>query len=223
MSSSQWAAMMNGDESYAGSPSFTRFERAVRDIFGFEHVIPTHQGRAAERILAATQCRPGQIVPNNTHFDTTRGYQHYRHASVRYLGESIAALGVPIVQPPGGHAVFIDAAALLPHIARERYPGQALAVELYRRGGVRTVEIGSVMFGRRNPDTGEEDYSDKELVRLAVPRRTYTKSQLDYVVETVAQVLSARESLRGVRIVDQPSTLRHFSASFEPEWQVPSP
>ncbi len=400
MSSGQWAAMMRGDESYAGSPSFDRFEAAVKDIFGFEHVIPTHQGRAAERILAATLCQPGHLVPNNTHFDTTRAnieatvaealdlpceesaqlgasapfkgnidlvrlerllddkgeripfvmvtitnnggggqpvsmenlrraselsrghgipfyldacrfaenaylirerspeyaetelidiaremfsysdgctmsakkdgmaniggflcsndhevarheeelliltegfptygglagrdleaiavglyealdleYQRYRHASVRYLGEGIAKLGVPIVQPPGGHAIFIDAGAFLPHLPREQYPGQALAIELYRRGGVRSVEIGSVMFGRRDPESGEEHYADHELVRLAVPRRTYTKSQIDYVLETVAEVCTARDAISGVRIVDQPAVLRHFSAAFEP-------
>jgi len=400
MSANQWSAMMRGDESYAGSPSFTRFDKAVRDIFGFNHVIPTHQGRAAERILAATLCRPGQIVPNNTHFDTTRAnieaagaealdlpcqearslatpapfkgnidlalleqlldgaadripfvmitvtnnggggqpvsmenlraaselshrhgipfyidacrfaenayfirertpeyadtdlidiaremfsyadgctmsakkdgmaniggflcsndgevarheeelliltegfptygglagrdleavatglyealdvdYQRYRHASVRYLGEGVAAAGVPIVQPPGGHAIFIDAAAMLPHIPREQYPGQALVIALYLQGGVRSVEIGSVMFGSRDPETGEEHFSDRELVRLAMPRRTYTKSQVDYVIQAVVETWEARESIRGVTIADQRPALRHFTAAFEP-------
>jgi tyrosine phenol-lyase len=399
MSSHQWAAVMEGDESYAGSPSFTRFERAVRDIFGFRHVIPTHQGRAAERILAATLCRPGDIVPNNTHFDTTRAnieavgatavdlpcaeaadlaspapfkgdidlgrlahlldasssripfvmvtitnnggggqpvsmenirraaelshghgvpfyldacrfaenayfirqrspeyadtplidiaremfshadgctmsakkdgmaniggflcshddevarheeelliltegfptygglagrdleaiavglyealdleYQRYRHASVRYLGEGIAALGVPIIQPPGGHAVFIDAGAMLDHLPREQFPGQALAIALYRQGGVRSVEIGSVMFGGRDPRTGEERFAEHELLRLAIPRRTYTKSQIDYVLETVAATHADRSAIRGVRLVDQRPVLRHFTARFE--------
>jgi tryptophanase len=399
MSSQQWAAVMQGDESYAGSPSWDRFETAVTDIFGFRQVSPTHQGRAAERILAATLCEPGQIVPNNTHFDTTRAnieavgataldlpcreaadlaaehpfkgnidleklehllaesadrvpfvmititnnggggqpvsmdnvrqaaelshrydipfyldacrfaenayfvrqrspeyaetplidiaremfsyadgctmsakkdgmaniggflcsnddevakheeelliltegfptygglagrdleavavglyealdleYQRYRHASVRYLGEGIARLGVPIVQPPGGHAIFIDAGAVLPQIPRQQYPGQALAISLYREGGVRTVEIGSVMFGSRDPESGEERYADSELVRLAVPRRTYTKSQIDYVIETVAASYAARERIQGVRITDQRPALRHFTAGFE--------
>ncbi len=399
MSAEQWAAMMRGDESYAGSASFDRFRAAVDDIYGFRHVVPTHQGRAAERILAATLCRPGQVVPNNTHFDTTRAnieaagaaaidlpcregadlaaphpfkgnidlerlervldehagrvpfammtvtnnggggqpvsmenlraaaaicrrrgvpfyldacrfaenaylirerepgwgdrplieiaramfaladgctmsakkdglaniggflctnddalarqeeelliltegfptygglagrdleaiavglyealdldYQRYRHASVRYLGEHVATAGVPIVQPPGGHAVYLDAAAMLPHLPRSAYPGQALALALYLEGGIRSVEIGSVMFGRRDPATGAETFADHELVRLAVPRRVYTKSHIDYVVETILAVHDRRGEIRGVRIVEQPRTLRHFSAVFE--------
>jgi tyrosine phenol-lyase len=400
MSSEQWAAMMRGDESYAGSPSFERFKAAVQDIFGFRHVIPTHQGRAAERILAATLCRPGHVVPNNTHFDTTRAnveaagatavdlpcaeskeiaavhpfkgnidlaalervlddnpgrvpfamvtvtnnggggqpvsmdnlraasalcrargvpfyldacrfaenaffirrrspahaetplidiaremfsladgctmsakkdglaniggflctnddavarqekelliltegfptygglagrdleaiavglyealdlqYQIYRHASTRYLGEHLATGGVPIVQPPGGHAIYIDAKAMLPVIPPAEYPGQALVIELYRHGGIRSVEIGSVMFGRRDPKTGEESCHDSELVRLAIPRRVYTKSHIDYVVEAILEVHQRRDGLRGVRIVDQPRALRHFTATFAP-------
>jgi tryptophanase len=400
MSAAQWAAMMKGDESYAGSPSFHRFERAVRDIFGFRHVIPTHQGRAAERILAATLVGRGDVVPNNTHFDTTRAniesagavaldlpcpeskdlavahpfkgnidlgrlesilddpshhipfamitvtnnggggqpvsmsnirsasemcrergirfyldacrfaenayfiqeredgyrdvplidiaremfsyadgctmsakkdglaniggflctndeevarqekalliltegfptygglagrdleaiavglyealdpaYQQYRAASTKYLGDGIAEAGVPIVQPPGGHAIYIDAGSMLPDVPREHYPGQALVVELYRHGGIRSVEIGSVMFGKMDPESGEESYAAFELVRLAIPRRVYTKSQIDYVVESIIEVHRARKRVRGVRIVEQPSTLRHFSARFEP-------
>ncbi len=400
MSAEQWAAVMRGDESYAGSVSWRRFKNAVKDIFGFRHIIPTHQGRAAERILTATVCKAGDVVPNNTHFDTTRAnieaagataldlpceeardvaavhpfkgnidlaalqrtlaenpdrvpfamitvtnnggggqpvsmaniraaaklcrrygvpfyldacrfaenayfikkrtpeyanhslidiaremfshadgctmsakkdgmaniagflctnddtvarheeelliltegfptygglagrdleaiavglyealeeaYQEYRHASTSYLGVHIAAAGVPIVQPPGGHAIYIDAAAMLPHLPREEYPGQALAVELYRHGGIRSVEIGSVMFGKRDPLTGEESYADLELVRLAIPRRVYTKSHIDYVVEAIVEVFERREQLRGVRIARQPEALRHFSATFEP-------
>ncbi len=400
MSAEQWAAVMRGDESYAGSVSFGRFERAIQDIFGFEHVIPTHQGRAAERILTATVCRPGHVVPNNTHFDTTRAnveaagavaldlpcaeakvlsevhpfkgnidlvalertldeeqgnvpfamitvtnnggggqpvsmenirqasgicrargvpfyldacrfaenayfiqkrspeyaatplldiaremfsyadgctmsakkdgmaniggflcsndqalarheeelliltegfptygglagrdleavavglyealdgnYQEYRHASTRYLGENISVAGVPIVQPPGGHAIYIDAAAMLPHVPPAHYPGQALAIELFRHSGIRSVEIGSVMFGRRDPVTGDESTADNELVRLAIPRRTYTQSHLDYVVESIVEVYGRRDRIRGVRILEQPEALRHFSAVFEP-------
>jgi tyrosine phenol-lyase len=399
MSSHQWAAAIRGDESYAGSPSFRRFEAAVKDIFGFRYVIPTHQGRAAERILASTLCKPGHVVPNNTHFDTTRAnieatgaialdfpceaaaklsvphpfkgdidlaklercldehaghvpfamitvtnnggggqpvsmenikaasklcrargvpfyidacrfaenayfvkrrtpeyadhevidiaremfsyadgctmsakkdgmaniggflcsndealnaqeeqlliltegfptygglagrdleaiavglyealdpyYQEYRHASTSFLGDELARGGVPIVQPPGGHAIYIDAAAMLPHLPRSQYPGQALAIELYRHGGIRSVEIGSVMFGRRDAGTGAESFAEHELVRLAVPRRVYTKSQIEYVVESTLEVLAARERVRGVRISSQPAALRHFSASFE--------
>ncbi len=400
MSAEQWAGIMRGDESYAGSVSFHRFKQAVDDIFGFRHVIPTHQGRASERILAQTLVRPGHVVPNNTHFDTTRAnieaagataldlpcaeaadvsashpfkgnidlealertlddeegnvpfamvtatnnggggqpvsmaniraaaqicrqrkvpfyidacrfaenayfvqqreegygdktlieiaremfsyadgctmsakkdgmaniggflctnddeaarheeelliltegfptygglagrdleaiavglyealdpnYQQYRHASTGYLGDKISQAGVPIVQPPGGHAIYIDAKAMLPHIPSSQYPGQALAVELYRAGGIRSVEIGSVMFGKRDPETGEELLAPQELVRLAIPRRVYTQSHIDYVVETIIDVFARREQLRGLRIVRQPRALRHFTAGFEP-------
>jgi tyrosine phenol-lyase len=401
MSGEQWAAVMRGDEAYAGSRSWYRFEAAVRDLFGFRHVIPTHQGRAAERILFSTACRPGDVVPNNTHFDTTRAnieavgaravdlpcaesqdtqsqspfkgnmdvaglesliaevgveriplcmitltnnsgggqpasleniravsevcrrhaipfyidacrfaenaylireresgyadwsvkdiarevfaqadgctfsakkdglaniggvlstnddllaeqetnlliltegfptygglagrdldaiavglqevvdedYLNYRLASVRYLGEHIAAAGVPIIQPPGGHAVYIDAASLLPHVPPLELPGQALVAELYRVGGIRAVEIGTVMFGRRDPDTGAETPGPRELVRLAIPRRVYTQSHIDYVIEVVRAVWEQREQIRGFRIVQQAPTLRHFTARFEP-------
>lgn len=399
MSARQWAAMMVGDESYAGGRSFQRFEEAVKDIFGFERVIPTHQGRAAERILASTLCRPGNVVPNNTHFDTTRAnieatgaialdlpcsesvnlqerhpfkgnidleglvkaldenvgnvpfvmvtvtnnggggqpvsmenirrvsrlcrgrkiplyldacrfaenaffikqredgyrdeslidiaremfgyadgctmsakkdgmaniggflctndhevarqeeelliltegfptygglagrdleaiavglyealesdYQTYRHASTRYLGDKLAAGGIPILQPPGGHAIYVDAAAMLAHIPREQFPGQALALELFLQGGIRTVETGSVMFGTRDPVTGEEIPARNELLRLAIPRRVYTQSQIDYVVEVVLEVFAKKHRVRGVKIVEQPERLRHFSAVFD--------
>ncbi len=401
MSSEQWAAVMRGDESYAGSKSFYRFEERVRDVFGFRYVLPTHQGRAAERILFSVTCRKGHVVPNNTHFDTTRAnieyvgaeaidlvipegkipsarhpfkgnmdlarleavisevgkdrvplvmltvtnnsgggqpvsmanlrqvsalcrshgiplyldacrfaenayfiklreegfadrtpleiaremfsyadgctmsakkdglaniggflatndpslaeqeknlliltegfptyggmagrdldaisvgldevlhedYLGYRIASVSYLGNHIAREGVPIVQPPGGHAVYIDAAAFFPHIPPQELPGQALVVELYREAGIRAVEIGTVMFGRRVPDTGEELPASMELVRLAVPRRVYTQSHMDYVVEAILNVWRRRETTRGYRIVDQAPFLRHFTARFAP-------
>jgi tyrosine phenol-lyase len=401
MSSEQWAAVMRGDESYAGSPSFYRFEASVRDIFGFEHVVPTHQGRAAERILFSLLGGAGKVVPNNTHFDTTRAnveftgaeavdlpipeartpaayhpfkgnmdvgalreligrvgrervpvvmltvtnnssggqpvsmanireaaqvcrensiplyldacrfaenayfiklreegyaeqtvkeiaremfsyadgctmsakkdglaniggflctrdaalaraekdlliltegfptygglagrdleavavglrevveedYLRYRFASMRYLGERIAAGGVPIVQPPGGHAIYIDAGAMLQHIPAREYPGQSLAVELYREAGIRSCEIGSVMLGRRAPETNEETPAPLELVRLAVPHRAYTQSHVDYCIEAVLEVSARRESLRGYRIKQQAPFLRHFTARFEP-------
>jgi len=401
MSAEQWAAVMRGDESYAGSPSFFRFERVVRDIFGFEHVIPTHQGRAAERILFSTVCGPGDVVPSNTHFDTTRAnieatgaravdlpcpearrpselhpfkgnmdvdalealldevgaervplvmltvtnntgggqpvslaniravsgvcrrhgipfyldacrfaenaylvklrepgqhersvgeiaremfsyadgctmsakkdglaniggflatndgelarqerdlliltegfptygglagrdleaiavgleealredYLQYRLASVRYLGERIAAAGVPIVQPPGGHAVYIDAAAFYPHLDPLELPGQVLVGELYLEGGVRAVEVGTVMFGRRDPETGKEHPADLELVRLALPRRVYTQSHVDYLIEVIEAVWNRRERARGLRFVEQAPVLRHFTARFAP-------
>jgi tyrosine phenol-lyase len=401
MSAEQWASIMRGDEAYAGSRSWFRFEAAVRDLFGFSHVIPTHQGRAAERILFATMCRPGDVVPNNTHFDTTRAnveatgaravdlpcaesqqtqtphpfkgnldtaalerliaefgvdriplcmitltnnsgggqpaslqnirevselcrrhgipfyidacrfaenayliklrepgyaersvadiareifshadgctfsakkdglaniggvlstnddllaqqekdlliltegfptygglagrdldaiatglvevvdqdYLQYRLASVRYLGEHISAEGVPIVQPPGGHAIYIDAAAFLPHVPALELPGQALVAELYLAGGIRAVEIGTVMFGRHDPDTGAEMPAARELVRLAIPRRVYTQSHIDYVVEVICEVWRARERIRGYAFAYQAPVLRHFTARFLP-------
>lgn len=401
MSAQQWSAMMRGDESYAGSKSFYRFEETVRDIFGFKHVIPTHQGRAAERILFSILCQKDSIVPNNTNFDTTRAnieylgaeaidlpipefyqpavnhpfkgnmdtealtgliervgpesiplvmltvtnnsgggqpvsmanirgvkeicsryglplyldacrfaenayfiklredgyagksiteiaremfsyadgctmsakknglaniggflctnddrlaqqekdllilaegfptygglagrdleaiavgleevlqedYLHYRFASIRYLGEHLSRAGVPIVQPPGGHAIYIDARAMLPHIPLLQYPGQALAVELYRQAGIRSCEIGSVMHDEPHSDTGGGSAGSMELVRLAIPHRVYTQSHIDYVVEAILKVNERRESIGGYRITSQPKFLRHFTARFEP-------
>ncbi len=398
MSSRQWAAMMDGDESYAGSRSFYRFQEVVQDLTGLKEVIPTHQGRAAERILFSVMVKQGQVVPNNTHFDTTRAnieftgaeardhviaegkvpsarhpfkgnmdvaaleatiaqvgaariplvmitvtnnsgggqpvslvnlravravcdrhgiplfldacrfaenayfiklrepeyadwpvkriaqemfrlvdgctmsakkdglaniggflamndptiaaqcrnlliltegfptyggmagydleavatgleevldedYLKYRLRSTAYLAEAAEAAGVPVVQPPGGHAVYLDALALLPQIPRSAYPAQALAVELYREGGVRGVEIGSVMFGKRHAD-GTETPAAMELVRLAIPRRTYTQSHVDYVGEVITAVAKRKAELRGFRIVEQAPWLRHFTARF---------
>ena len=400
MSSFQWAGMMQGDESYAGARSFYKFEAAVRRITGFKHIIPTHQGRAAERILFGNVCQPGDVVPNNTHFDTTRAnveyrgaqaldlpgaeahhptliapfkgnmdvdalthtletaapnqvpvvmltitnnsgggqpvsmaniravsavchahsvpffldacrfaenaffikerepgyadkpalaiaqemfsyadgctmsakkdgmaniggflalndddlaqrckntliltegfptygglagydleaiavgleevlhedYLRYRLRSIAYLGEKLDAAGVPFMKPTGGHALYLDAAALLPHIPANEYPAQALSVALYQEGGIRSVEIGSVMFGRVHAD-GSEEPAALELVRLAFPRRVYTQSHVDYVAEVITFVARMKETLRGYRINWQPPQLRHFSAQFEP-------
>jgi tryptophanase len=398
MSRDQWAGLQRGDESYAGSPSYYRFLDSVRDLFPFKHVIPTHQGRAAEKILFTAISGPGKLVPNNTHFDTTRAnveftgaeavdllcaeghdpgavhpfkgnmdvdrldallheratdvpvvfvtitnnsgggqpvslenlrsvrevcsrhhvplfldacrfaenawfirerepgqhrrsvrdivreiasladgmtmsakkdglaniggwlamnddvwaaqcrnlliltegfptygglagrdleaiaqglrevvhhdYLRYRVRSTAYLGDALIGLGVPIVQPTGGHAVYIDARALLEHIPPLRYPGQALAVALYEAGGVRGCEIGTVMFGR-HPD-GTEQPAAMDLVRLAIPRRTYTQSHIDYVIEVCAEVAGRAAQIPGYRIVEQAPTLRHFTARFEP-------
>jgi tryptophanase len=398
MSRDQWAAIQHGDESYAGSPSWFRFEAAVKELFPFRHVIPTHQGRAAERILFSVVGGSGKLVPNNTHFDTTRAnvefsgaeardllipeghdaakihpfkgnmdlvaletllqeraptipvvfltitnnsgggqpvslanirgvsdicrrygvpffldacrfaenawfihereegqsqrdisdivreiasladgmtmsakkdpfgniggwlalndddlaekcrnmliltegfptyggltgrdlealaqglkeavqpdYLRYRIRSTAYLGDALDAAGVPVVKPIGGHAVYVDAKALLSHIAPLQYPGQALAVALYKAGGIRSCEIGTVMFGRQ-PD-GTETPAAMELVRLAIPRRTYTQSHIDYVIEVVTSVAKDAGSLAGYRMVQEPQALRHFTARFEP-------
>ncbi len=403
MSRDQWAAIQHGDESYAGSPSWYTFLDAVRELFPFRHVIPTHQGRAAEKILFSVIGGPGKVVPNNTHFDTTRAnvewtgadavdlvipegrepatlhpfkgnmdvaaleallasrasdvpvvfltitnnsgggqpvslenlrevravcdrfhkplfldgcrfaenawfiktrepgqeerpvvdivreigaladgmtmsakkdglaniggwlamndgeladqcrnvliltegfvtygglagrdleaiaqglrevvdedYLRYRIRSTAYLGDALDAAGIPLVKPSGGHAVYLDARALLPHIPPLQYPGQALAVELYRAGGIRGCEIGTVMFGR-HPD-GTEAPAPMDLVRLAIPRRTYTQSHIDYVIEVATEVASRATSLRGYRIVGEPATLRHFTASFAPLEDAP--
>ncbi len=398
MSRDQWAAIQHGDESYAGAPSWFAFLEAVRSLFPFKHVIPTHQGRAAEKILFSALGGPGLVVPNNTHFDTTRAnveftgaeaidlvipegrepatahpfkgnmdlealeallrqraadvpvvfvtvtnnsgggqpvslenlrgvrrlcdrfgvplfldacrfaenawfiktrepgqsarkipdivremawladgmtmsakkdglaniggwlamnddelaercrnltiltegfptygglagrdleaiaqglrevvdehYLQYRIRSTAYLGEGLERAGVPVVKPFGGHAVYIDARALLPHVPPLRYPGQSLSIALYLAGGIRSVEIGTVMFGRK-PD-GTEEPAAMDLVRLAIPRRTYTQSHVDYVIEVVAAVAAEAERLPGYRIVEQPTQLRHFTARFEP-------
>jgi tryptophanase len=396
MSSHQWAGLQRGDESYAGSRSWFRFRDAVRELFPFDHVIPTHQGRAAEKILFSALGGPGRTIPNNTHFDTTRAnvefsgaealdipiaeanvpssrhpfkgnmdvealervlserdvpvvfvtvtnnsgggqpvslenlravrdrcrrhgvplfldacrfaenawfvkqredgyadvpvpdivreqaaladgmtmsakkdplgniggwlalddpvlaeqcrnlliltegfptyggmagrdmealaqglreavdedYLRYRIRSTEYLGEALDRAGIPVVLPVGGHAVYVDARALLPHIPPLEYPGQALAVSLYQWGGIRSCEIGTVMFGRR-PD-GSEAPAAMDLVRLAIPRRTYTQSHVDYVIEVCERVAARSSELRGLAIAEQPSQLRHFTARFEP-------
>ena len=391
MSSEQWAGILRGDESYAGSKSFYRFHRAVSEIMPFEHIIPTHQGRAAEKILFSVIGGEGKKIPNNTHFDTTRAnvefsgaeaidivieegkdpqklhpfkgnmdivklekfinenkienipcvmititnnsgggqpvsmenikdvsqickkyklpliidacrfaenayfiklrekgyesksikdivreifsyadgctmsakkdalvniggylclnndewaskarnlliitegfptygglagrdleaiaigleeilqedYLQYRIRSTEYLGEKINAEGVPIVLPVGGHAVYIDAKAMLPHIPLEKFPGQSLAVELYLEGGIRGCEIGTVMFG---------EAAQMELVRLAIPRRVYTQSHIDYVIEVIINVFKNKDKLRGMQFTYEPEVLRHFTAQFE--------
>jgi len=143
-------------------------------------------------------------------------YLEYRLASTRYLGQHISDAGVPIVQPPGGHAIYIDAKAMLPQIPQAQYPAQALSCELYLEAGIRSVEIGSVMFGKVDQTTGVETPADMELVRLALPRRVYTQSHVDYVVEAIINVFENREKLSGMKITYQPEYLRHFTAKFEP-------
>ena len=401
MSAKQWAGIMEGDEAYAGSRSFYRFERIVKEITGFKHIIPTHQGRAAERILFTIVGGKGKVIPNNTHFDTTRAnvqvsgaeaidlpvpegnipslvadfkgnmdlkalevliqqtgperiplcmltitnnsnggqpvsmenirktaeichahdiplfldacrfaenayfikirepgykersareisremfsyadgctmsakkdalvniggflamndgalaekarnilvitegfptygglaghdleaiaqgleeildehYLKYRIRTVAYAGDQLTRAGIPIVQPPGGHAIYIDAKAFLPHIPPHQFPGHALACEIYLHGGIRTCEIGSVMFGKTDPASGEFEPAAMELVRLAFPRRVYTRSHMDYVLECIGEISEKRETLKGMRIVWEPEFLRHFTARFEP-------
>jgi tryptophanase len=142
-------------------------------------------------------------------------YLEYRIRSISYLGEHLLAVGIQIVEPPGGHAIYIDAAAFCPHIPAHQFPGQALVCALYRHAGIRAVEIGSVMFGSIDPDTGESAPSSMELVRLAVPRRVYTQSHIDYVIEAIKEIFEQRQNLRGLRIVEAPRVLRHFTARFE--------
>jgi tryptophanase len=143
-------------------------------------------------------------------------YLKYRIRSVTYLGEHLTELNIPIFQPPGGHAIYLDAGAFLPHIPAYEFPGQALACEIYLSGGIRSCEIGSVMFGQTDSATGKFAPATLEMVRLAIPRRVYTKSQIDYVIECVGNVFSHRDRLKGMRIVYEPPMLRHFTANFEP-------
>ena len=401
MSAKQWAGLIDGDESYAGARSFYRFEKVVKNLTGFTHIIPTHQGRAAEKILFAILGGAGKTIPNNTHFDTTRanieasgaqaadlpvkealipslvkdfkgnmditalerllkqkGLEHvplvmmtvtnnscagqpvsmgcirrvselcrsykipffidacrfaenawfiktrepgckgrsvkelaqemfsyadgctmsgkkdglvniggflamnddelarkarnilivtegfptygglagrdleafaqgleevvnedylkYRMRSTAYVVEKLDAMGVPVFKPAAGHAVYLDASAFLPHVPPYEFPGQALACALYLEGGIRSCEIGSLMFGRTDTETGEFQPAMLELLRLAIPRRVYTQSHMDYVVECVGEVSAKRDAIRGVRIVQEPLMLRHFTATFEP-------
>jgi tyrosine phenol-lyase len=400
MSDRQWAGLMMGDESYAGSRNFYHFAETVRDIFGYPHVIPTHQGRMAENLLFSSVLKPGDVVPNNSHFDTTRAnvehqraeardlvieegmdptsrhpfkgnldpvrldralgelgrervplvmitvtnnsgggqpvslanvrqvrevcdrhgvpllfdacrfaencwfiqqrepghagrsvreiaremfsygdgctmsakkdglvniggflalknaewaeritnllimvegfptygglagrdleaisiglcevlnedYLAYRIGQVAHLGEQLEKAGVPIMLPPGGHAIYIDARTFLPHVPQSQYPGQALVVALYREFGIRAVEVGSLMFGHRDPHSSEMVYPRLELVRLAIPRRVYTMEHIRYVAESVIALHRDRDRLRGLRITYEAPTLRHFTARLE--------
>ncbi len=150
-------------------------------------------------------------------------YLRYRLRSAEYLGDGIRAAGIPIVEPPGGHAVYVDARAALTHIPPEELPGQALSCALYLEGGVRTVEVGTVMFGHTDPESGRQVPGEHDLVRLALPRRVYTQSHVDYVIEVVQRVAQKRDTLTGFRIASEPPALRHFSAVFEPLRRVTQP
>jgi tryptophanase len=188
-------AMRNGD----------LFEQVKNELI-LREGFPTYGGLAGRDLEAlAAGLREGM----------DEAYLAYRVGQVKYLGERLAEAGVPIVQPPGGHAVYIDARSLLPHIPQSEFPAQALSVALYLEGGIRTVEIGSVMFACLDPDTGQWHYPRTELVRLAIPRRVYTQSHLDYVADVCIRVKEKRDSLRGLRILHAPELLRHFVAEFE--------
>lgn len=168
---------------------------------------PTYGGLAGRDLEA---------IAVGLHEGLNEDYLAYRLGQTEYLGERLLAQGIPIVEPPGGHAVYIDAGQLFPHIPQNEYPGQSLAVELYLEGGIRSVEIGSVMFAAPDPKTGKIIYPKLELVRLAIPRRVYTQTHLDYVVDTLINIAERRDSIRGYKMTFAPSLLRHFTARFEP-------
>jgi tryptophanase len=180
--------------------------RKCRNVLILTEGFPTYGGLAGRDLEAIAQGLVEVVEPD---------YLRYRVRSTEYLGDALRSAGVPIVVPTGGHAVYIDARAMLPHIPPLEYPGQSLAVALYREGGVRGCEIGTVMFGRK-PD-GREEPAAMDLVRLAIPRRTYTQSHIDYVSEVVAHVAKHRTELRGLRMTYEPPQLRHFTARFEPK------
>jgi len=190
-----------------------RLAQQEKNLLILTEGFPTYGGLAG-RDLEAIAVGLKEVVAED--------YLQYRLASVRYLGEHITREGVPIVQPPGGHAIYIDAAAFLPHVPPLRLPGAALTAELYVEGGVRGVEIGTVMFGRHNAETGEDTTAAAELVRLAVPRRVYTQSHIDYVVEIIVDVYRRRAAIGGFRFTKQAAVLRHFTAHFEPLYALGS-
>jgi tyrosine phenol-lyase len=181
--------------------------RREKDLLILTEGFPTYGGLAG-RDLEAIAVGLEEVVEED--------YLAYRLASVRYLGDGVARHGVPILQPPGGHAIYLDAAAFLPHVPPAQFPGQSIVAELYVEGGVRAVEIGTAMFGRRDPATGIEVAAPMELVRLAIPRRVYTQSHIDYVIEVVLRVWERRTSIGGYRMTRQADVLRHFTAEFEP-------
>ncbi len=185
---------------------------AKRDLLILTEGFPTYGGLAG-RDLEAIAVGLEEVL----HED----YLEYRIASVRYLGEHVVSQDVPIVQPPGGHAVYLDAAAFLPHVPPLELPGQALVAELYAAGGIRAVEVGTVMFGTTDAETGEETTAPMELVRLAMPRRVYTQSHVDYMVEVIVNVHDRRDEIGGFRFAEKPEVLRHFTATFEPRYEFP--
>jgi len=184
-----------------------RLARTETELLILTEGYPTYGGMAGRDLEA---------IAEGLYEALDEDYLHYRITSTSYLGEHIAREGVPIVQPPGGHAIYIDAAAFLPQVPPIQLPGQSLVVELYREAGIRCVEIGTLMFGRVDPVTGAEHAAAMELVRLAIPRRVYTQSHVDYVVEAILNVWQRRATLRGYRIIEQLPSLRHFTARLAP-------
>jgi len=178
-----------------------------RNLLILTEGFPTYGGLAGRDLEAIAQG-----LEEVVHED----YLRYRLRSAEYLGDGIRAAGIPIVEPPGGHAVYVDARAALSHIPPEDLPGQALSCALYLEGGIRTVEVGTVMFGHTDPATGRQVPGEHDLVRLALPRRVYTQSHVDYVIEVVQALAEKRTSIGGYRVVSEPSALRHFSATCEP-------
>jgi tryptophanase len=184
-----------------------RWAEAARNLLILTEGFPTYGGLAGRDLEAIAQGLD-EVVE--------RDYLEYRHASIQYVCQRLRSSGIPVLWPPGGHAVFLDAERFLPHVPRAQFPGQALAIELYLEGGSRSCEIGIVIRAHRDPKTGQEILPGHELVRLAIPRRTYTQSHMDYVIEVCEQVVAMAGQLRGFRIVDEPPALRHFTATFEP-------
>ncbi len=166
--------------------------------------------------MAAWQGRDLDALATGLREGLDEEYLAYRLGQTAYLAERLLEKNIPIIQPPGGHAVYIDAGQLFPHIPHAEFPGQALAVELYLEGGMRAVEIGSVMFAHPDPDSGKMVYPKLELVRLALPRRVYTQSHLDYLVEVIEKINARRKTVKGYRFTYAPELLRHFTARFEP-------
>jgi tryptophanase len=180
--------------------------QSARNLLIVTEGFPTYGGLAGRDLEAIAQ---GLVEVMDEH------YLQYRIRSVEYLGERLTRAGVPILQPPGGHAVYLNAKKFLPHVPPEEYPGQALVVELFRLGGIRAVEIGSVMFGKQDA-SGRLIPARMELVRLAIPRRVYTQSHIDYVIEVVTEVFERRSEIKGYKIIEEPPMLRHFTAKFAP-------